>query len=74
MDLLMMWPLLVWILAVMLGRLHEYSGFVSEREWMLKVTSEGNGGPKSLLRFKSVFHHQQNEIPENQSKTLEVFV
>lgn len=48
MDLLMMWPLLIWILAVMLGRPHEYSKALSLRErWLLKVTLEGNRGPDS---------------------------
>lgn len=32
MDLLMMWPSLMWILAVMRGRQHEYSEASSPRE------------------------------------------
>lgn len=52
----MMWLLLVWILAVILGRLHEYSEALSLRErWMLKVTLEGNRGQGSRgnCAFKS---------------------
>lgn len=56
MDLLMMWPLLMWILAVMQGRLHEYSDALSlEERWMLKVTLEGIRGQGSRVHsaFKS---------------------
>lgn len=43
MDLLMMWPLPVWIRAVMLSCPHEYSEALSLKDrWMLKVTLEGN--------------------------------
>lgn len=52
----MMWLLLIWILAVMRGRLHEYSEALSLRErWMLKVTLEGNRGRGSRAdcAFKS---------------------
>lgn len=56
MDPLMMWPLLIWILAVMLGRLHEYSEALCLRErWTLKVTLEGirGRGSRADSAFKS---------------------
>lgn len=60
MDPLMMWLLLMWILAVMLGRLHEYSDALSLKErWMLKVTLEGNRGHS--LRAYSVFKSFQSQ-------------
>lgn len=63
MDLLMMWPLLMWIRAVMPGCPHEYSEALSLKErWMLKVTLEVN---------RDCFHRQanHNNKPEQQSKT-----
>lgn len=57
MDLLMMWPLFMWILAVMLGHLHEYSDALSlEERWMLKVILEGIRGQESRVHsaFKSI--------------------
>lgn len=53
MDPLMMWPLLLWIFAVMLGRLHEYSESLKGR-WLLKVISEGNRGQGSAFISASI--------------------
>lgn len=54
MDPLMMWPLLVWILAVMLGRRHEYSMALCLRErWLLNVILEGIRG--QCLKADSAF-------------------
>lgn len=76
MDPLMMWPLLIWIYAVMLGRLYEYSEalFLKER-LMVKVTLEGNRGQGSSVysAFKSasIISKITVKIPENQSKTYQ---
>lgn len=79
MDPLMMWPSLMWILAVMRGRQHEYSEAPSprgrEREsWTLKVTLEGNGGQDSgagsAFKTASTIKQRYSEIPENRSRNL----
>lgn len=69
MDLLMMWPLPIWISAVMRGRLHEYSEALSLGErWMLKVALEGTRGhgsrADSALKSASIISEITVNIPE----------